>query len=68
MAIPADPWSPEAPPTAASRRNHEEFKMSWKAPQIVEMQVGMEINMYACAARGLASSAGTQPRGQRVIA
>jgi coenzyme PQQ precursor peptide PqqA len=41
--------------------------MSWKAPQIVEMLVGMEINMYACAAHG-ASSAGTQPREQRVIA
>ncbi|WP_398468246.1 pyrroloquinoline quinone precursor peptide PqqA [Tardiphaga sp.] len=25
--------------------------MSWKAPKIVEVQVGMEINMYACAAR-----------------
>ena len=25
--------------------------MSWKAPQIVELPVGMEINMYACAAR-----------------
>jgi coenzyme PQQ precursor peptide PqqA len=42
--------------------------MSWKAPQIVEMPVGMEINMYACAKRGLASSAITQPCEQRVIA
>jgi coenzyme PQQ precursor peptide PqqA len=25
--------------------------MSWKAPMIVELPVGMEINMYACAAR-----------------
>jgi coenzyme PQQ precursor peptide PqqA len=25
--------------------------MSWKAPKIVELPVGMEINMYACAAR-----------------
>jgi coenzyme PQQ precursor peptide PqqA len=25
--------------------------MSWKTPKIVEVQVGMEINMYACAAR-----------------
>jgi coenzyme PQQ precursor peptide PqqA len=25
--------------------------MSWRTPKIVEMQVGMEINMYACAAR-----------------
>jgi len=26
-------------------------QMSWKAPKIVEVSVGMEINMYACAAR-----------------
>ncbi|MFD2258662.1 pyrroloquinoline quinone precursor peptide PqqA [Chelativorans composti] len=25
--------------------------MSWKSPKIVEVQVGMEINMYACAKR-----------------
>jgi coenzyme PQQ precursor peptide PqqA len=25
--------------------------MAWKTPAIVEVQVGMEINMYACAAR-----------------
>jgi len=25
--------------------------MNWKAPKIVEVPVGMEINMYACAAR-----------------
>ncbi|HEY3891592.1 MAG: pyrroloquinoline quinone precursor peptide PqqA [Xanthobacteraceae bacterium] len=25
--------------------------MAWKAPKIVEVSVGMEINMYACAAR-----------------
>jgi coenzyme PQQ precursor peptide PqqA len=25
--------------------------MSWKTPKIVELPVGMEINMYACAAR-----------------
>jgi coenzyme PQQ precursor peptide PqqA len=25
--------------------------MTWRTPKIVEMQVGMEINMYACAAR-----------------
>ena len=23
--------------------------MAWKAPKIVEVSVGMEINMYACA-------------------
>jgi coenzyme PQQ precursor peptide PqqA len=27
------------------------FQMAWKAPKIVEVPVGMEINMYACAAR-----------------
>jgi coenzyme PQQ precursor peptide PqqA len=25
--------------------------MAWNAPKIVEVPVGMEINMYACAAR-----------------
>jgi coenzyme PQQ precursor peptide PqqA len=25
--------------------------MAWKTPTIVEVPVGMEINMYACAAR-----------------
>ena len=34
-----------------ARANSEETKMSWKTPKIVEVQVGMEINMYACAAR-----------------
>jgi coenzyme PQQ precursor peptide PqqA len=29
----------------------EKSKMAWKAPKIVEVPVGMEINMYACAAR-----------------
>jgi coenzyme PQQ precursor peptide PqqA len=28
-----------------------ETQMTWKTPKIVEVQVGMEINMYACAAR-----------------
>jgi coenzyme PQQ precursor peptide PqqA len=28
-----------------------EKEMAWKAPKIVEVPVGMEINMYACAAR-----------------
>jgi coenzyme PQQ precursor peptide PqqA len=27
------------------------LEMAWKTPKIVEVQVGMEINMYACAAR-----------------
>ena len=26
-------------------------RMSWTAPKIVEVAVGMEINMYACASR-----------------
>jgi coenzyme PQQ precursor peptide PqqA len=26
-------------------------EMIWKTPKIVEVPVGMEINMYACAAR-----------------
>ncbi|TMJ47074.1 MAG: pyrroloquinoline quinone precursor peptide PqqA [Alphaproteobacteria bacterium] len=25
--------------------------MTWKAPKVIEVPVGMEINMYACAAR-----------------
>jgi coenzyme PQQ precursor peptide PqqA len=29
----------------------KERQMAWKAPKIVEVPVGMEINMYACAAR-----------------
>jgi coenzyme PQQ precursor peptide PqqA len=29
----------------------KEKEMSWKTPKIVEVSVGMEINMYACAAR-----------------
>jgi coenzyme PQQ precursor peptide PqqA len=30
---------------------HWEKRMTWKTPKIVEVSVGMEINMYACAAR-----------------
>jgi coenzyme PQQ precursor peptide PqqA len=30
---------------------HWRTSMAWKAPKIVEVPVGMEINMYACAAR-----------------
>ena len=29
----------------------KENQMAWKTPKIVEVPVGMEINMYACAAR-----------------
>jgi coenzyme PQQ precursor peptide PqqA len=39
-------------PREASRHNKKgETPMAWKTPKIVEVQVGMEINMYACAAR-----------------
>ena len=37
--------------TRSSRQNCWEDGMSWKSPKIVELPVGMEINMYACAAR-----------------
>jgi len=30
-------------------------QMAWKAPKIVEVPVGMEINMYACAAASSSS-------------
>jgi len=36
---------------ATSRLRTWEKRMAWKAPKIVEVPVGMEINMYACAAR-----------------
>jgi coenzyme PQQ precursor peptide PqqA len=32
-------------------RFNKESQMAWKTPKIVEVPVGMEINMYACAAR-----------------
>jgi len=32
-------------------RFQKESQMAWKTPKIVEVSVGMEINMYACAAR-----------------
>jgi coenzyme PQQ precursor peptide PqqA len=34
-----------------SFRARGDLKMAWKTPRIVEVPVGMEINMYACAAR-----------------
>jgi coenzyme PQQ precursor peptide PqqA len=37
--------------TAQSRRVPRSSEMAWKTPKIVEVQVGIEINMYACAAR-----------------
>ena len=38
-------------PARRSRQNSLEDAMTWKTPKIVEVPVGMEINMYACAAR-----------------
>ena len=35
----------------SSRQISWEDGMTWKTPKIVEVPVGMEINMYACAAR-----------------
>ena len=35
----------------SSRQTSREDGMTWKTPKIVEVPVGMEINMYACAAR-----------------
>ena len=32
-------------------RYQRENQMAWKAPKIVEVPVGMEINMYMCATR-----------------
>jgi coenzyme PQQ precursor peptide PqqA len=32
-------------------RSRRRSEMAWKTPKIVEVPVGMEINMYACAAR-----------------
>ena len=32
-------------------RYQRESQMAWKAPKIVEVPVGMEINMYMCATR-----------------
>jgi coenzyme PQQ precursor peptide PqqA len=36
---------------AAILPNTGKTVMAWKTPKIVEVPVGMEINMYACAAR-----------------
>jgi coenzyme PQQ precursor peptide PqqA len=38
-------------PARGSRQTTWENEMTWKTPKIVEVPVGMEINMYACAAR-----------------
>jgi coenzyme PQQ precursor peptide PqqA len=42
---------PDAVPRLQDFIESMEVKMAWKAPKIVEVAVGMEINMYACAAR-----------------
>ena len=34
------------------------LKMKWNSPKIVEVPVGMEINMYACASRNSATKTG----------
>jgi coenzyme PQQ precursor peptide PqqA len=33
------------------RLNQGGSEMTWKTPKIVEIAVGLEINMYACAVR-----------------
>jgi coenzyme PQQ precursor peptide PqqA len=38
-------------PGRSSSGFRRKAKMAWKTPKIVEVPVGMEINMYACAAR-----------------
>ncbi len=40
----ATKWLHEIGPAA-----REEHHMAWKTPTVVEVPVGMEINMYACA-------------------
>jgi coenzyme PQQ precursor peptide PqqA len=45
----------EVVPSLSARQSvvptKRKFNMAWKTPKIVEVPVGMEINMYACAAR-----------------
>jgi len=36
---------------ASAAPNTWESLMTWKTPKVIEVPVGMEINMYACAAR-----------------
>jgi coenzyme PQQ precursor peptide PqqA len=36
---------------AKARLEKRESQMAWKAPKVVEVSVGMEINMYMCATR-----------------
>ena len=39
------------PTGRSSSHSEKESQMAWKAPKIVEVPCGMEINMYACAVR-----------------
>ncbi len=39
------------PRAQPARQYPQETRMIWKTPKIVEVPVGMEINMYACATR-----------------
>jgi coenzyme PQQ precursor peptide PqqA len=36
---------------AGARLKKRESQMAWKAPKVIEVSVGMEINMYMCAIR-----------------
>jgi coenzyme PQQ precursor peptide PqqA len=38
-------------PWGLSSASQKGQQMAWKAPKIVELTVGMEINMYMCATR-----------------
>jgi coenzyme PQQ precursor peptide PqqA len=40
-----------APARGSRQLTWEYIEMTWKTPKIAEVSVGMEINMYACAAR-----------------
>jgi coenzyme PQQ precursor peptide PqqA len=39
------------PSGRSSSGSKKESQMAWKTPKIVEVSVGMEINMYMCATR-----------------
>ena len=43
-----DSWLPPILPWRA-KFGWREFAMKWKAPVIIEIAVGLEINAYACA-------------------
>lgn len=47
----SNPTSPRSPISNGEIRNLGGRSMTWKTPKIVEVSVGMEINMYACATR-----------------